>query len=129
MAKISAHGCYALAKWTGPIRRDEKYPETAYQDVVVLRSDGTVLLKTNLQHRPGERWSMGRYTTWHRFGAMKGLSRKDRHIVEKKHAILRARARVLHKYFVGKLGYRLTDRFPLVAELDTLDMSSQEVQE
>jgi uncharacterized protein YbdZ (MbtH family) len=77
MAKISANGCYELARWQSPVTKDEKYPETSYRDTVypetsyrdtvVLRSDGVLLRKCDTQHRPGERWSSGTYSIWKRF--------------------------------------------------------------
>ena len=71
MAKISARGCYELARYNGPIVTDEKSPDVSWQTVMVLRSDGTVLMKTKCRHRPGERWQQGTYTTHHRLSLVR----------------------------------------------------------
>ena len=69
MAKITARGCYELARWKGPEKEEEQgstYTKrylAVFRDTIVLRSDGVALIKSDCRHKPGERWSMGTYTT------------------------------------------------------------------
>lgn len=70
MAKISARGCHVIVKFKGPIL-PTKGSIAVSQDIIVLRSDGKALSKTNWKHRPGERWSQGSYTTYRRLSCRK----------------------------------------------------------